>query len=138
MRGGGVTFGPVVRSHAQSLPKKVRTLGLKTALSAKYAEGALAVVEDAHLSSTKTRDLDTAVAGRGWGRSVLIVDQPADNTSSSATLDSNLMLATRNMPNVDVLPTGGLNVYDILRKDTVVITRAALDALYERLDRAKQ
>lgn len=123
-RGGATIFGPVVRSHAFDLPKKVRTLALKTALSAKAAEGKLVVLDQAKLSAPKTKDLANRLKALGWG-SVLVIDGPA--------LDDNFALASRNIPFVDVLPSVGANVYDILRRDTLVLTKDAVAALEARL-----
>jgi large subunit ribosomal protein L4 len=123
-RGGATIFGPVVRSHAFDLPKKVRTLALKTALSAKAAEGKLIVLDQAKLSAPKTKELATRLKALGWG-SVLVIDGPA--------VDDNFALASRNIPFVDVLPSVGANVYDILRRDTLVLTKDAVAALEARL-----
>jgi large subunit ribosomal protein L4 len=123
-RGGGVIFGPVVRSHEFDLQKKVRRLGLKTALSAKQAEGKLVVLEAAKLTEAKTKALAQRLDKLGWG-SVLIIDGP--------TVDENFARAARNLPGVDVLPQQGANVYDILRRDTLVLTRDAVQHLEARL-----
>ena len=123
-RGGAVIFGPVVRSHAFDLQKKVRKLGLKMALSAKLAEGKLAVLEGVKLKEAKTRHLAGKLDKLGWG-SVLIID--------GAELDEGFARAARNIPGVDVLPQQGANVYDILRRDTLVLTKAAVEKLQERL-----
>ncbi len=123
-RGGATIFGPVVRSHAHDLPKKVRKLALKTALSAKQADGKLIVIDAAKLAQPKTKDLVAAFAKLGWN-SVLIVDGPA--------LDENFRRATANIPGVDLLPQQGANVYDILRRDTLVLTKDAVQHLEARL-----
>lgn len=123
-RGGSTIFGPVVRSHAFDMPKKVRSLALKVALSAKAAEGKLVVLDQAKLSAPKTKELATRLSKLGWG-SVLVIDGPA--------LDDNFALASRNIPFVDVLPSVGANVYDILRRDTLVLTKDAVAALEARL-----
>jgi large subunit ribosomal protein L4 len=123
-RGGAVIFGPVVRSHEFSLQKKVRRLALKTALSAKHAEGKLIVLEHAKLGEGKTKQLAERFATLGWS-SVLIIDGP--------TVDENFARAARNLPKVDVLPQQGANVYDILRRDTLVLTREAVQHLEARL-----
>src|SRR5882724_11350808 len=115
-RGGAVIFGPVVRSHAFDLQKKVRRLALKTALSAKQAEGKLVVLDAAQLAEGKTKLLGARLAKLGWD-SVLII--------GGETLDENFAKAARNLPKVDVLPQQGANVYDILRRDTLVLTREA-------------
>ena len=122
-RGGGIIFGPVVRSHATDLPKKVRKLALKTALSAKLAEGKLVVIEAAKIAG-KTSDLSKKLAGLGWGR-VLIIDGP--------NLDEGFRRAAGNIPGIDLLPQQGANVYDILRRDTLVLTRDAVQHLEARL-----
>ena len=122
-RGGAVIFGPVVRSHEFGLQKKVRRLGLKTALSAKQAEGKLVVVDEARLDEAKTKALRARFAALGWG-SVLIID---------GAVNENFARAARNLPKVDVLPEQGANVYDILRRDTLVLTRAAVQQLEARL-----
>jgi large subunit ribosomal protein L4 len=123
-RGGAVIFGPVVRSHAFDLQKKVRKLGLKMALSAKLSEGKLAVLEAATLKEPKTKLLAGKFGKLGWA-SVLIIDGPE--------LDEGFARAARNIPGVDVLPQQGANVYDILRRDTLVLTKAAVEKLQERL-----
>ena len=123
-RGGGKAFGPVVRSHAHNLPKKVRKLALKTALSAKQAEGKLIVLDTASSESPKTKDLAGRFASLGW-TNVLIID--------GAEINENFARAAANIPNIDVLPSQGANVYDILRRDTLVLTKAAIEKLEERL-----
>jgi large subunit ribosomal protein L4 len=122
-RGGAVIFGPVVRSHEFGLQKKVRRLGLKTALSAKQAEGKLVVVDEARLDDAKTKALRSRFEALGWG-SVLIID---------GAVNESFARAARNLPKVDVLPEHGANVYDILRRDTLVLTRAAVQQLEARL-----
>jgi large subunit ribosomal protein L4 len=122
-RGGAVIFGPVVRSHEFDLQKKVRRLGLKTALSAKQAEGKLVVVDEARLDEAKTKALRARFDALGWA-SVLIID---------GALDESFARAARNLPKVDVLPEQGANVYDILRRDTLVLTCAAVQQLEARL-----
>ncbi len=123
-RGGAVIFGPVVRSHEFSLQKKVRRLALKTALSAKQAEGKLVVLDAAKATDGKTKALAAQFKKLGWN-SVLIIDGPE--------LDANFARAARNLPKVDVLPQQGANVYDILRRDTLVLTRSAIEHLEARL-----
>ena len=122
-RGGAVIFGPVVRSHGFDLQKKVRRLGLKTALSAKQAEGKLVVVDEARLDEAKTKALRARFDALGWA-SVLIID---------GAVNESFARAARNLPKVDVLPEQGANVYDILRRDTLVLTRAAVQQLEARL-----
>src|SRR5690348_14827816 len=123
-RGGAVIFGPVVRSHEFGLQKKVRRLGLKTALSAKQAEGKLIVIDAATVAEAKTKALRARFDALGWN-SVLIIDGEA--------VDEGFARAARNLPKVDVLPQEGANVYDILRRDTLVLTRAAAQLLEARL-----
>jgi large subunit ribosomal protein L4 len=122
-RGGATIFGPVVRSHAHDLPKKVRKLALKNALSAKHKDGKL-VVWDETSAGGKTKDLAKQFAKLGWN-SVLVIDGPEVNVKFAQ--------AARNIPNVDVLPQQGANVYDILRRDTLVLTKGAMEHLVERL-----
>ncbi|OAN53812.1 50S ribosomal protein L4 [Paramagnetospirillum marisnigri] len=122
-RGGATIFGPVVRSHAHDLPKKVRKLALKTALSSKAADGKLIVLDQASAASPKTKDLVAKLSKLGLS-SVLFID---------GTIEANFALASRNIPHVDVLPQVGANVYDILRRDTLVITKDAVAALEARL-----
>ena len=125
MRGGGIIFGPVVRSHAFSLPKKIRMLGLRSALSAKAKDGKLVVIENADGGKeAKTKTLVAQLKKLGW-TSALIVD--------GGQVDEGFARAARNIPGIDVLPTQGANVYDILRRDTLVLTKAALEKLEERL-----
>ncbi len=121
-RGGGAVHGPVVRSHAFDLPKKVRRLGLISALSQKQADGKL-VVLDSVSGPTKTKDLQAKLAAFGW-KSALVVDH---------TIDVGFALASRNIIGIDLLPTIGANVYDILRHDVLAITTAGLEGLKERL-----
>ena len=123
-RGGGKPFGPKPRDHAHDLPKKVRKLGLKSALSAKLAAGKLIVLDTARLEEPKTKELAQRLKQLGWG-SVLVMDGPE--------FERNFMLAARNLPDVGLLPTVGANVYDILRRDVLVLTRAAVRELEERL-----
>jgi large subunit ribosomal protein L4 len=122
-RGGAVIHGPVVRSHEFGLQKKVRKLGLKTALSAKQAEGKLIVIDAASVAEAKTKALRSQFATLGWD-SVLIID---------GAVDEGFAKAARNLPKVDVLPSVGANVYDILRRETLVLTRAAVEQLEARL-----
>lgn len=123
-RGGGKAFGPVVRSHAHNLPKKVRKLALKTALSAKQAEGKLIVLDAASLESPRTKELAGQFAKLGWANALII---------DGAEINENFARAAANIPNVDLLPSQGANVYDILRRDTLVLTKAAIEKLEERL-----
>ena len=121
-RTGGAVHGPVVRDHGYDLPKKVRRLGLISALSQKAADGKL-VVLDAAAGVAKTKELATKLKALGWG-SALIVDR---------TVDAGFLKASRNIHGIDVLPTVGANVYDILRHDVLVVTTAGVDGLKERL-----
>lgn len=122
-RGGGRAFGPVVRSHATDLPKKVRALALKHALSARAKGGALIVIEDAQIKDAKTKALVAQFSGLGL-TSALIID--------GAQVDTGFATAARNIPNVDVLPVQGINVYDIVRRQKLVLTKAAIEALEAR------
>ena len=122
-RGGGRSFGPVVRSHAIGLPKKVRALALKHALSAKAKDGGIMVIEEASVKDGKTKVLQQHLAKLGL-TNALIID--------GAAVDANFAQAARNIPDIDVLPIQGINVYDILRRHTLVLTRAALTALEAR------
>ncbi|NNU79779.1 50S ribosomal protein L4 [Halovulum dunhuangense] len=123
-RKGGIYKGPTPRSHAHDLPKKFRALGLKHALSAKAGAGALIVLESADMSEGKTKDLAKALKALGLKRA-LVIDGPE--------LNANFALAARNIDGLDVLPSQGANVYDILRRDTLVITKAGVEALEARL-----
>lgn len=121
--GGGKSFGPVVRSHATDLPKKVRALALCHALSAKVKASELIVLEDANLASGKTKMLKDVFAKLGL-ENALIID--------GAVLNENFAMAARNIINIDVLPVQGINVYDILRRKKLVLTKAAVEALEAR------
>ncbi len=123
-RKGGIYKGPVPRSHAHDLPKKVRALGLKHALSAKAGSGKLVVLDSAEMAEAKTAQLAKVAKALGW-RKVLVID--------GADVNENFARAARNIEGLDVLPSVGANVYDILRRDTLVITRAGLEALEARL-----
>jgi large subunit ribosomal protein L4 len=123
-RGGGVAFGPKPRDHAHQMPKKVRKLALKTALSSKAADGKLVVIEEAKLSSAKTQDLAAKLGDLGWS-SALVID--------GAAVDQGFARAAHNIVGIDVLPQIGANVYDILRRDTLVLTKDAVQALEARL-----
>lgn len=121
--GGGIVFGPVVRDHSHDLPKSFRKLALKVALSAKQAEGKLVILDAATAKSHKTKDMAKALETMGL-KSVLIID---------GSPDQNFTRAVRNIPLVDVLPEIGINVYDILRRDTLVLTKGAIEKLEARL-----
>ena len=122
-RHGGVVKGPIARSHAHDLPKKFRALGLRHALSAKAKAGELVILDAATMADAKTGLLAKTLQERGWKR-VLIID---------GTVDANFALAARNIEGIDVLPTMGANVYDILKRDPLVITKAGVEALEARL-----
>lgn len=122
-RGGGRAFGPLVRSHEHDLPKKVRALALRHALSSKAKSQTLIVVEDATLAEPKTAALKEQFGKMGLSSALII---------AGAEVDTNFGLAARNLPYIDVLPVQGINVYDILRRDTLVLTKAAVDALEAR------
>ncbi|MDD4555746.1 MAG: 50S ribosomal protein L4 [Alphaproteobacteria bacterium] len=124
-RKGGIVFGPVVRDHSHDLTKKFRALGLKTALSAKAKEGNLVIVESTKISTPKTKDLLVKLDTCGLNN-CLIID--------GKEVDMNFALASRNIVNVDVLPAVGANVYDILRKNKLVLTKDAIACLEERLN----
>ena len=122
-RKGGVYKGPTPRSHEHQLTKKFRALGLRHALSSKVATGDLVVIENATLKEGKSKVLSGMLKNLGW-RKVLIIDGPK--------VDENLARAARNIDSIDVLPSVGINVYDILKKNTLVLTRSAVVALEER------
>jgi large subunit ribosomal protein L4 len=122
-RGGGRSFGPVVRSHEHDLPKKVRALALRHALSSKAKDGGLIVIEAAKLKDNKTKALAAQFEKLGC-TNALIID--------GAEVDAGFRSAARNIPNIDVLPIQGINVYDILRRGKLVLTKAAVDALEAR------
>ncbi len=123
-RTGGVVHGPVVRDHGYDLPKKVRRLGLISALSQKKAEGKLVVLDAAASEEGKTAALKKQVAALGWA-SALVID--------GAQVDERFLRAARNIKGLDVLPTIGANVYDILRHDVLAVTKAGLETLAARL-----
>jgi large subunit ribosomal protein L4 len=122
-RGGGKAHGPVVRSHEHELPKKVRALGLKHALSAKAKASNIIVVDELKLTEGKTKLLAASFTKLGLTNALLI---------GGAEVDANFKLAAANIPNIDVLPIQGINVYDILRRGTLVLSKAAVEALEER------
>ena len=122
-RGGGRSFGPVVRSFEIGLPKKVRALALRHALSAKAKDGGLIVIDNAAVEGGKTKALKASFAKLGLVNALII---------DGAEVDAGLKLAARNLPNIDVLPIQGINVYDILRRTKLVLTKAAIDALEAR------
>jgi large subunit ribosomal protein L4 len=122
--GGAKAHGPVVRSHAFDLPKKVRALAMRHALSSKAKSGDLIVLDAATVDSPKTAALLERFTGMGLANALII---------AGAEVDNNLKLAARNIPQVDVLPNAGLNVYDVLRREKLVMTRDAIDAITSRL-----
>jgi len=122
-RGGGRSFGPTPRSHAHDLPKKVRALALRHALSAKAKDGGIVVVDAVAVKEPKTKGLRDRLAKLGFDNVLFI---------GGAEIDNNFMLAARGIPNVDVLPIQGINVYDILRRHTLVLSKDAIDALEAR------
>jgi large subunit ribosomal protein L4 len=123
-RHGGTYKGPTPRSHAHDLTKKFRALGLRHALSAKAGSGALVVIETADLAEGKTKVLAQTLKNLGWKRALVI---------DGAEVNENFARAARNIADLDVLPSMGANVYDILRRDTLVLTRSAVEALEARL-----
>ena len=125
-RKGGVYKGPKPRSHAFALTKKLRSLGLRHALSSKFANGSLVILNKAELENQKTSDFSKKLKKLKWGR-VLIIGRE-DNAKSL-----NFFNASINIPKLDVLHVNGINVYDVLRRDTLVLTKAAVDALEDRL-----
>ena len=121
--GGGVAHGPRVRSHATDLPKKVRALALKHALSSKAGAKQLVILDEARLDAPKTKDLTAKLEKLGLNNALVI---------DGEELDENFARAARNIPLVDVLPAQGLNVYDVLRRDTLVLTKAAVEQINAR------
>jgi len=124
MRGGGVVFGPHVRDHSHKLPKKVRNLGLRTALSAKKASGQLFVLESLDTKKSSTSMLAKKLKKLGWNKALLI---------DGKEINEKFSLAARNIVGFDVLPSHGANVFDILRRETLIITKAGVQNLEERL-----
>ncbi|WOC17146.1 50S ribosomal protein L4 [Pseudochrobactrum sp. MP213Fo] len=122
-RGGGKAHGPVVRSHAHDLPKKVRALALRHALSAKVKSSDLIIIDDLAVNEAKTKLLIAQFANLGLENALLI---------GGSELDANFKLAASNIPHIDVLPVQGINVYDILRRGKLVLSKAAVEALEER------
>jgi large subunit ribosomal protein L4 len=122
-RGGGRSFGPHPRSHEIGLPKKVRALALRHALSAKAKDGGIIIIDALAITQAKTKSLREGFAKLGLANALII---------DGAEVGADLRSAARNIPNIDVLPVAGINVYDILRRHTLVLTRAAVDALEAR------
>jgi len=123
-RSGGIYKGPTPRSHGHELTKKFRKLGLKHALSAKAAAGSLVVIDSVAMTNAKTSELAKQIKNLGWKRALII---------DGAEVDANFAMAARNIEGLDVLPSMGANVYDILKRDTLVITKAGIEALEARL-----
>ncbi|MCB8836837.1 50S ribosomal protein L4 [Aurantimonas sp. VKM B-3413] len=122
-RGGGKAHGPQTRSHAHDLPKKVRALALRHALSAKAKSGGIVVIDELIASEAKTKATVKRLQGLGLANALII---------GGAELDQNFARSARNIPHIDVLPVQGINVYDILRRQTLVLSKAAVEALEER------
>jgi large subunit ribosomal protein L4 len=122
-RGGGRAFGPTPRSHAHDLPKQVRALALRHALSAKAKDSAIIVLDDMSAADPKTKGLKAKFEKLGLGNALFI---------GGVEIEANFRLASRNLPHVDVLPIQGINVYDILRREKLVLTKAAVEALEAR------
>jgi large subunit ribosomal protein L4 len=123
-RGGATVFGPVVREHDQSLPKKVRKLAMKSALSSKQADGKLIIVDEVKLADPKTKALAGLLGKLGLSNALIV---------GGGKIDENFAKAAKNIAMIDVLPTQGANVYDILKRDTLVLTREAVETLEARL-----
>lgn len=123
-RGGAVVHGPVVRSHAHDLPKKIRALAMRCALSAKAAAGKLIILDDAKATSHKTKPMADNMLKLGLNSAVIV---------GGAEIDANFARATANLPRIDVLPVQGANVYDIIRRDTLVLTKEAVNDLTTKL-----
>ena len=123
--GGGVAHGPRVRSHAHDLPKKVRKLALAHALSSKVKDGSLMIIDAARMDDAKTKVLTANLKALGLSNALII---------GGTEVDSNFAKAARNIPNIDVLPVAGLNVYDVLRRKQLVLTKDALDGIVARFE----
>ena len=123
-RGGATVFGPVVRDHGHSLPKKVRKLAMKSALSAKQADGKLIILDDVKLADPKTKALIEKLGKLGLSNALIV---------GGGKIDDNFAKAAKNIAMIDVLPIQGANVYDILKRDTLVLTREAVETLEARL-----
>ncbi len=123
-RGGAVVHGPVVRSHAVDLPKKIRKLALKIALSSKAAEGKIIILDDAKAKNHKTKPMAAALEKFGFNSALIV---------SGSEVDANFARGCANLPRIDVLPSQGANVYDILRRDVLVLTKDAVNDLTEKL-----
>lgn len=123
-RGGATVFGPVVRDHSTDLPKKIRRLALKMALSSKAKDGKLIILDEAKAKDHKTKPMAAALGKFGFDSALIV---------GGREVDANFARATANLPKIDVLPSEGANVYDILRRDTLVLTKEAVGDLTERL-----
>jgi large subunit ribosomal protein L4 len=123
-RGGAVVHGPVVRDHSFDVPKKIRQLALRSALSAKAADGKLIIIDEAKAKTHKTKPMADAIKALGCDSAVIV---------AGSEIDANFARATANLPRIDVLPTAGTNVYDILRRDTLVLTKEAVNDLTSKL-----
>lgn len=123
-RGGATVFGPVVRSHAIDMPKKLRKLALKVALSAKAAEGKIIIIDEAKSKDHKTKPMAAALGSFGFNSALIV---------GGTEIDVNFARATANLPRIDVLPSQGANVYDIIRRDVLVLTKDAVNDLTEKL-----
>ncbi|RIJ33279.1 50S ribosomal protein L4 [Henriciella algicola] len=123
--GGAVAHGPRVRSHAHDLPKKVRKLALAHALSSKVKDGSLIVLDEAKLSEAKTKELSAKFKALGVENALII---------GGSDVDQNFAKAARNIPNIDVLPVAGLNVYDVMRRRQLVVTKDALEGIGARFE----
>lgn len=123
-RGGGVVFGPHIRSHAFDLPKKIRKLALKIALSAKAAEGKIIIIDEVKAKEHKTKPMAKALEKLGLNSALIV---------GGKEIDVNFARATANIPSIDVLTSQGANVYDILRRDVLVLTKEAVNDLTEKL-----
>ena len=126
MRGGAVIFGPQVRSHAHKLPKKIRSLALKIALSKKFSDGKIKIVNEAKIKDIKTASLKNKIKKLGINSALFI---------SGEKIDNNFFLASRNIPNIDFLSINGINVYTILKREYLIIAEEALQSLNKRFEK---
>lgn len=125
MRGGAVIFGPQVRSHAHKLPKKIKKLALKMAISKKIKDGKFKVISELKISKPKTNLFRSKLSGLKL-ESVLFID--------GKDIDNNFLLAAKNVPKIDILPVAGINVYDILKRDFLVLSENAVNGIKERFE----
>ncbi len=123
-RGGGVVHGPRVRSHATDLPKRIRQMAMKSVLSLKAAQGRLIILDDAKSKDHKTKSMATALKKFGFASALIV---------GGKEIDANFARATSNIPLIDVLPSQGANVYDMMRRDTLIMTKDAVADLTDRL-----